>query len=314
LAALKEPTVAFYYAGHGAQVDGRNYFFPIDFKPAQEFQTSIILDSIDVNLIVDLIEKGNPRGRNLFFLDGCRDNPLERQKNVRLEATSDLPKGVIGLTKISDNSIVIFSTPPGAIAFDKMRLPGMPEQTTSPFARALAAALVTPGLEYVDFFTKIQFTVLEETLGRQKPVAFGTMPKQFSISSADGKPSRADFANPLIRARRVAFDSPGSDPVFTYSGSYALLIGESQYRQKVDKKFDVDGQPCGNLPGVRKDIERVDKVLRERHGFETTIVWDANYDQLQDAFRKFFPFMAERMMRDSSSTMRVMDTRPKIMG
>lgn len=117
------------------------------------------------------------------------------------------------------------------------------------------------------------------------------MPKQFSISTRDGKPSRSDYADPLIRARRVAFPSEGTDPVFAYSGSYALLIGETHYRQKINKVDvgDLDTERAwSDLPGVKSDIERVDKVLREQHGFETTIVWDATYDQLQDAFRKFF--------------------------
>jgi hypothetical protein len=64
-------------------------------------------------------------------------------------------------------------------------------------------------------------------------------------------------------------------PVKLYKGSYALLIGVSDY---------TDGWP--KLPGVRRDIEEVKQSLEE-HGFTTIVVWDPKHDQLDDAFRNF---------------------------
>jgi Caspase domain len=183
---------------------------------------------------------------------------------------------------------VIFSTQPGATAFDTLYGPGIPQQETGPFARALANAIATPGSDFEDFFSKIQSAVLDETFGRQKPLVYGTIPRNFSITTPDGKPSRSDYANPMIRARRVAFDSEGNDTIFAYSGSYALLIGEAKYSPTINGIPSTIGKAWPDLSGVKSDIDRVDKILREQHGFETTIVWNATYNELQDAFRKFF--------------------------
>jgi hypothetical protein len=180
----------------------------------------------------------------------------------------------------------VFSTPPGAEAIDLLEGPGIKPQVTSPFARAFAKSITTPGLDFVDFFINVQFAVLEETFGRQKPLAFGTMPKRFSLSSLDGRPSnQIRSADALTRARRVAITARADgEPEFVYTGSFALLIGVSRYSQKMFP----DQKPWSDLSGVEDDIRRVDKVLKERHGFETTIVRSPTHEELQESLRKFF--------------------------
>jgi len=59
-----------------------------------------------------------------------------------------------------------------------------------------------------------------------------------------------------------------------YSGSYALLIGVSNYLHWPD------------LPGVKDDIEAV-KVALETNGFLVVKVMNPNKDQMEDAFEKF---------------------------
>lgn len=75
--------------------------------------------------------------------------------------------------------------------------------------------------------------------------------------------------------KNVVLNMGDDKPVKLYRGSYALLIGVSNY---------TDGWP--SLPGVRKDIEDVKKALEE-HGFQCVVVSNPRHDQLDEAFREF---------------------------
>jgi len=75
------------------------------------------------------------------------------------------------------------------------------------------------------------------------------------------------------RALRVV-DAAGKQ-VGLYKGSYALLIGVSDY---------TNGWP--DLPGAQGDIVEVNKVLKE-HGFEVTTVQDPTARALREAFDDF---------------------------
>ncbi len=68
---------------------------------------------------------------------------------------------------------------------------------------------------------------------------------------------------------------PSFDPIKLYKGSYAMLVGASEYRA---------GWP--RLPGVKKDIPAV-KAALERHGFQVTVVLDPTRNQLLQAYDNF---------------------------
>ncbi len=69
-------------------------------------------------------------------------------------------------------------------------------------------------------------------------------------------------------------DSKGKQ-ITSFSGSYALVIGVSNYR---------NGWP--KLPGVLEDIKKVREVLQEK-GFLIMTVIDPDSRQLEDAFDDF---------------------------
>ena len=69
-------------------------------------------------------------------------------------------------------------------------------------------------------------------------------------------------------------DEAGHD-VSLYKGSYALVIGVSNYTR---------GWP--SLPGVKDDVKAVKKVL-EKHGFSVEVVEDPDQSQLDSAYQNF---------------------------
>ena len=62
----------FYYAGHGLQVDGRNYLMPVYAHLVDE--ADLHFEAVPLSLVLTQLER-RPR-TSLVFLDACRDNPL----------------------------------------------------------------------------------------------------------------------------------------------------------------------------------------------------------------------------------------------
>jgi hypothetical protein len=63
----------FYYAGHGNQVDGKNYLIPTDAK--LEKPSDCKFEAIQVDLIVEEFERYQDN-TNIVILDACRNNPF----------------------------------------------------------------------------------------------------------------------------------------------------------------------------------------------------------------------------------------------
>jgi len=115
MAAIKEFTeklpnyniALFYYAGHGNQVDGRNFLIPTD--ALLEKPIDCKFEAIAVDFIVDEFER-YPDNTNIVILDACRNNPY----------ASWARGGDIGFRQItfSSGTIIAFATSEGATAAD----------------------------------------------------------------------------------------------------------------------------------------------------------------------------------------------------
>ncbi|MGY4350547.1 putative caspase-like protein [Bradyrhizobium sp. GM7.3] len=89
--AARAQVVLVYYAGHGVQVDGRNYLIPVDveLKPGARITDAMIdLDTIMVGL-------DDQVRTNILIFDACRNNPMAQQvasagTNRAIEAASGL--------------------------------------------------------------------------------------------------------------------------------------------------------------------------------------------------------------------------------
>ena len=72
---------AFFYAGHGLQIDSENYLVPIDGRI--ERVADLNTNAVSLRYILGQLEKD--QRVNLLFLDACRDNPLLNSINLSLE-------------------------------------------------------------------------------------------------------------------------------------------------------------------------------------------------------------------------------------
>jgi len=105
---LKNYDIAlFYYAGHGIQLDGKNYLIPID--AILNEKTAVKFEAVAVNYVVDEFEH-YPKNTNIVILDACRDNPFRSWERGGSQ-------GFVAMQPAS-GTIIAFATSEGSTAAD----------------------------------------------------------------------------------------------------------------------------------------------------------------------------------------------------
>src|SRR6185369_5772738 len=108
--SIKDPQVKFglfYYAGHGLQLDWRNYLVPVSAKIAS--LEDVKQQTVDVSELLAYMDQA--KGRNfLVILDACRDDPFAGSYRPPAKGLSqfDAPVG----------SLLAYATAPGSVALD----------------------------------------------------------------------------------------------------------------------------------------------------------------------------------------------------
>lgn len=160
-----------YYAGHGVQIDGRNYLLPVDINLRDEEE--IKDESVDVDeAYVGRIERARAQVR-IIILDACRDNPFRgKTRNI---------KPVGGLAELSARgALIAYSSAPGAAAEDG------PPDSNSVYTRNLVKEMLVEGMEVEQMFKQVRLNVLRETEGRQMPWVNSSMTADFSFNPRRG--------------------------------------------------------------------------------------------------------------------------------
>jgi uncharacterized caspase-like protein len=109
-AAAKRPEtklVVFYYAGHGAQLDWRNYLLPVD--AVVQKQEDMKQRCVDLNLLLGQLSAAKDK-TFVIILDACRNNPFGAGYRPEQKGLSqfDAPVG----------SLLAYATSPGNVASD----------------------------------------------------------------------------------------------------------------------------------------------------------------------------------------------------
>jgi hypothetical protein len=150
----------FYYAGHGLQVDGRNYLVPVNTK--LESANDLSFETIALDTILESLDSTSRT--NIIILDACRNNPFAQTFASRYGAgrSVTVQPGLAGYANLGAGMLIAFSTAPGAVALDGAG-------ANSPFTEALARHLRTPGLEVRQMLTRVRADVANGTSGKQIP-------------------------------------------------------------------------------------------------------------------------------------------------
>jgi parallel beta-helix repeat protein len=171
---LKEGADAsmFFYAGHGVEVNGRNYLVPVDSNTKSKEEVDF--QNVEVNDFLALMENSKVP-LNIVVLDACRNNPFRG-----LRATGG------GLAPVSApaGTLVSYATASGAVAADG-------EGDNSPFTLALTETMKIPGLTLESVFKRTRTKVLATTAGEQLPYESSSLQGEDFYFTAAPKPEPA---------------------------------------------------------------------------------------------------------------------------
>jgi tetratricopeptide (TPR) repeat protein len=143
-----------YFAGHGVQIDGKNYLVPIDANELS--RTTAAIELFDLERLLSGLD--DQARANVVILDSCRDNPLE----ARSTRSGRSGAGLAGYSTISSGMLIAFATAPGKTAEDG-------DGAHSPFTAALLKHLKTPKLEINQMMNRVRADVHEATKKAQTP-------------------------------------------------------------------------------------------------------------------------------------------------
>ena len=163
--AARAQVAVVYYAGHGVQIDGRNYLVPVDVKlQAGSSATEAMMDMDTILAGLD-----DQVRTNILILDACRNNPMAQQvasagPNRAIEVGSGLaaPATLGTGATLGAGTLIAFATAPGQVALDG-------EGANSPFSAALSRHIGTPGLEVQQMLTRVRAEVVAATKAKQVP-------------------------------------------------------------------------------------------------------------------------------------------------
>ncbi len=147
-----------YFAGHGLQIGGENYLFPVDARVEQESDARRHLVPLNA-LLADLSR--NIRTR-IVILDACRNNPFaegiaKAQATRSAGASNGLARVYAGV-----GTFIAYSTQPGNVALDG-------SGRNSPFTDALLRHMATPGADVHAVMRRVRGDVQKATAEQQIP-------------------------------------------------------------------------------------------------------------------------------------------------
>ena len=169
-----ETTGLFYYAGHGVQSFGANYLLPIDAD--LEDAADLPLVGLDAESVLQQMYSAR-NGRNIVVLDACRNNPFEQIREFTDNGLAEM--------RAPTGSFLSYATAPGDVALDGAT-------GNSPFTRALAEALIVPGLPIEQVFKQVRVSVIAETDGAQTPWDTSSLTEDFFFVETAPEPERPD--------------------------------------------------------------------------------------------------------------------------
>lgn len=169
-----------FFAGHGVEVDGRNYLLPADIpavEPRQEF--IMMRRSLPLDDLLDMLHRRDVR-LSLVVLDACRNNPFPRRGTRSLGGTRGL-----GRVDPPEGTFILFSAGAGQEALDRMS--ETDPEPNSVFTRALLPLLGTPGLGLRDVVQQVRRDVRQSALSighDQFPAVYDQLDGDFTLIPA----------------------------------------------------------------------------------------------------------------------------------
>lgn len=163
-----------YYAGHGLQIDWRNYLLGVEASPRSARE--VPAQGLDVQQVLDAFRSAGTQ-INVLVLDACRDNPFAgAAATVAGLAPMDAPP----------NTYFAYATAPGNVAEDGAA------GGNGLFTGFLLQEIGRPGARIEDVFKRVRLQVRRASQGRQIPWESSSLVDDFVFAGA------APVARPVV--------------------------------------------------------------------------------------------------------------------
>jgi uncharacterized caspase-like protein len=275
-AARTAEKAVIFFAGHGVEIDGKNWLIPVDAEIKSE--VDVYAEAINLETLIDISVM--PKVIGLVVLDACRNdpfastnlaagralsNPLGKnaakgskdaaKKGGQTATRADPPKpasapvtladtSVRGLApvEVNDNVLVAFAAAAGTTANDGTG-------RNSPYSGSLLRHVETPGLEINYIFRNVYDDVVRETK-TQQPAVYGTLSREeiylkgdatVAAAGAEAEAERVAWTfvratNEIATLRRFAEQFPASSHVAEVRNRIAEIESTEKFAWSIVEK------------------------------------------------------------------------------
>ncbi len=174
-----------YYAGHGMEMDGKNWVVPVDASLAKA--SDVADEAIPLDRILERVRPAS--SLRIVILDACRNNPFLARMLSGPGGSRSIGRGLAPIQP-QRGEVVFYAARDGHTAMDG-------DGAHSPFAEAMLKVIEKPGLELGFFFREVTSEVLEATAPEsQEPFVYGSLPRRQYYFKEPGEPSAEAFPLP----------------------------------------------------------------------------------------------------------------------
>ena len=188
----------FYYAGHGVQMEGKNYLIPIGADIQRPFHLKS--RAYDVDEVLAAMQDARNE-TNIIILDACRNFPKQFVGSGR-----ELERGLAVVGYQPPDSIIVYATSADSTASDGEGRNGI-------FTEALLEHIGTEGLEIRMMLSRVRRDVMAATGNEQVPAEYTKLINEFYFAEGGRE-----------------FQAYGTVKVEVRSGGVLYLDGERQGR------------------------------------------------------------------------------------
>jgi hypothetical protein len=234
----------FYFAGHGIQVEGRNYLIPVDARI--ESESDVKYEAIDSGRVLGKMEDAENQ-LNIVILDACRNNPYARafRTHQRGLARMNAPTG----------SLIAYATAPGEVAADGPERNGI-------FTKHLIKHMATPNLSIEHLFKRVRIDVAKQTKGRQIPWEASSLMGDFyfNASKIAKEKQESELSSPAGNEKKnIAAISKPKEKLKKLDYQYKLAI----FPWKLDVYYKRDKELIYELffDALKKSLKSYNNIL-----------------------------------------------------
>jgi len=180
----------FYYAGHGVQVNNRNYLIPVEADISREDE--IDFAALNFDIVLRKMATAN-NGLNIVILDACRNNPFARSWSRGDE------EGGLAQINAPTGTFIAYATSPDKTADDGAGRNGL-------YTAELLKYIKQPNMKIEETFKEVRKAVKQASGGKQIPWDSSSLSGEFYFKKSEimAEVTKNGKTEPVILAKDKA--------------------------------------------------------------------------------------------------------------